>query len=115
MCHNVTVGTVMRYHSIVLRRYSPVHATGIMPEDACSKDKTGPIIVKQGCDRPNDIKSERPNVWLYSKAVTGPMIVLCRYGPITVPIAVLHKYGPVRATNIMNKGMCSKTVTGRIT
>ena len=116
-----------------------------MPEDTCSKDMTGRIIVQQGCDRPNDIKAERPNVLPYSKdmtgpiivqqvcdrsndikakrpnvctyikAMTGPIIVLRRYGPMIGPIIVLRRYGPVRATHIMNKGTCNKYVTGQMT
>ena len=74
---------------------------GIIPEDTCDKAMAGSIIVQQGCDRMNDIKAERPNVWPYSKATTGPIIVL-------------RRYDPVRATQIMNKGTCNKTVTGRM-
>ena len=85
---------------------------GIIPRDMYSKAITGPIMVQQGCDRPNDIKSKRPNVWAYSKAMIGPIIVLCRYGPMTVPMILLCRYGPVRATQIMNYGTCNKTVTG---
>ena len=72
-----------------------------MPEDTCSKDMTGRIIVQQGCDRPNDIKAERPNVLPYSKDMTGPIIVLRRHGPMTGPIIVLRRYGPVKATQII--------------
>ena len=75
---------------------------GIMPKDTCSKAMTGPIIAQQGCDRPNDIKAERPNVWPYINAMTFPIIVL-------------RGYCPVRATQIMNEGMCNNTVTGQIT
>ena len=102
MCHDITVGTGTRYRSIVLCRYSPVRATGIIPEDTCSKAMTGPIIVQQGFDRQNDIKAERPNVWPNRKAITGPIIVL-------------HRYGPVRATQIINKGTYNKAVTGQMT
>ena len=87
----------MIYHSILLRRYIPVRAMGIIPKDTCRKAMTGPIIVQQGYDRPNDIKAKRSNVWPYSKAVTGPIIILYRYGPMTVPIILLRRYGPVRA------------------
>ena len=103
------------YHSIVLRRYSSVRATGIITEDTCSKYITGPIIVQQGCDRLNDIKAERTNVWPYSKAMTSPIIVLCIYGPITGPIVVLRIYGPIQATQIMDEVTCNKNVTGQMT
>ena len=89
------MGTGTSYHSIILHRYSPVRVTGIIPEDTCRKDMPGPVIVKQGCDRPNDIKAKQPNVWPYSKAMTGPIIVLCRYGHTTGPIIVLRIYVPV--------------------
>ena len=56
-CHDVTVGAGTSYHSIVLRRYTQVRATGIMTKDTCRKDMAGPIIVQQGCDGPNVIKS----------------------------------------------------------
>ena len=74
------MGTNTRYHIILLRRYRPVRDTGIMPEDTCSKAMKGHIIVlcryssvqdtqimtkrhmKQGCDRPNEINYEGPNV-----------------------------------------------------
>ena len=62
---------------------------------------TGPIIVQQGCDRPNYIKAERTNVWPNIKAMTGPIIVICRCGP-------------VRATQIMTKGTYNKAVTGEM-
>ena len=91
------MGTGTSYHSIVLRIYRPVHATGIMTKDTCRKATTGPIIAQQGYDRPNDIKAECPNVWPYRKAMTGPIIVLFRYGPMTVPIIVLRRYVPVQA------------------
>ena len=74
----------------------------MVPKDMCSKATIGPIIVQQGCDRLNDINSERPNVWPNSKAMT-------------IPIIVLHRYVPVQATQIMTKGMYSKAVTGRMT
>ena len=45
ICHDVAVGTGTSYHIIVLHRYSPVCATGIMPKDTCSKDMRGQIIV----------------------------------------------------------------------
>ena len=96
-CHNVTVGKGTIYHSILLCRYIPVRATGIMPEDTFRKVMKGPTIVQQGYDRPNDIKAKQTNFWPYSKAVTGPIIVLCWYGPMTGPIIVLHRYGPVQA------------------
>ena len=91
------MGTGTSYHSIVLRRYSPVRAMGIMPEDTCRKDMKGLIVVQQGYDRLNDIKAERPNVWPYSKDMTGPIIIICRYGPMKGTIIVLCRYGPVRA------------------
>ena len=115
MCQYVTVGTGTSYHGIVLHRYSPVRATGITPEDTCSKAMKIPIIVQQGCNRPNDIKAERPNVWPYRKAMTGPIIVLCRYDPMMGPIIILHRYDPVQATQIMNEGACNNNVTSRIT
>ena len=58
---------------------------------------TGPIIVQQVYNGPNDIKAERPNVWPYSKANTGPIIVLCRYVPMAGPIIILHRYSVVQA------------------
>ena len=61
-CHDVTTGIGTGYHSIVLLIYIPVRATGIMTENKCSKAMTGPIIVQQGYDRPNDIKAEQSNV-----------------------------------------------------
>ena len=91
MCHNITVGTGTSYYIIVIRRYSPVRATGIMPEDTCSKAITGPIVVQQDCDRPNYIKSKRPDVWPNIKAITGPIILL-------------RRYVPVQATRIMTEG-----------
>ena len=97
MCHNVTVGTGVSYHSIVLRRYNLVRDTGIMPKDTCRKAITGPIIVQQDYGRPINIKAERPNIWTKCKAMAGPTIVLCRYGPITGPIIILRRYGPVQA------------------
>ena len=63
---------------------------------------TGPSIVQQGYDRPNYVKAEWSNVWPYSKAIKGQIILLCRYGPMTGPIIVLHIYGPVRGTQNMN-------------
>ena len=89
------MGTGTSYHSIVLRRYSPVHAKWIMPKGTCRKAMGGQIIVQQGYERLNDMKAERTNVWPYRKAMTGPIIILCRYGPMTVPIIVLHRYGPL--------------------
>ena len=67
----------------------------IIPKDACSKAITGQIIVQQGCYSPNDIKAKQPNAWPYSKAMTGPIIVLCRYVPMKGPIIVLRRYGLV--------------------
>ena len=81
----------MCYHSIVLRRYNLVHATGIMPEYTCRKAITGLIIVQQGYDRPNEIKAERPNVWPYIMAMIVPTIVLCIYGPMAGPIIILRR------------------------
>ena len=72
-----------------------------MPKDTCSKSMTVPIVVQQGCDRPNYIKSELPNVWPNKKAMTGPIILL-------------RRYRPVQATQIMTKGTYNKAVTGRI-
>ena len=86
-----------------------------MPEDTCRKATKGPIIVQQGYDRLNDTKAKRPNVWPYSKATPGPIVVLCRYGPMTGPIIVLHRYGPIQATQIMNEDTFNKTVTGQMT
>ena len=83
-----------------------------MPEDTCRKDMTGPIIVQLGYDRSIDIKAKRPNFWPYSKAVTGPIIVICIYDPMKGPIIVLRRYGPVQATHIMNKGTFNNTVAG---
>ena len=74
-----------------------------------------PNYLQQVCDRPNYIKAERPNVCPYINSMTGTIIVLCIYGPMTGQIIVLHRYGPVKATHIMNEGMCNKTVTGRMT
>ena len=89
------MGTGTSYYSIVLRRYSSVSAKEIMTKDNSSKATTGPVTVQQGCDMPNDIKSERPNVYPYSNDTTGSIIVLCRYGPMTGPIIELRIYGPV--------------------
>ena len=75
---------------------------GIIHEDTRIKAMAGPIIVQQGCDRPNDKKAKRPNVWPNSKAMTGPIIVL-------------RRYGPVQATQIMTKGTYKKAVTGQMT
>ena len=44
-CHNVAVGTGMSYHIIIIRRYIPVRATGMVPKEMCNKDMTGHIIV----------------------------------------------------------------------
>ena len=81
-----------------------------MPKETCRKAMTGPIILQRGYDRPNGIKAECPNFWPYSKAVEGPIIVICRYDPMTGPIIVLRIYGTVRATQIINEGKCNKTV-----
>ena len=62
---------------------------------------TGPIIVQKGCDGPNEIKAERPNVWPNIKAITGPIIVL-------------RIYGLVKATRIINEGTYNKAVAGRM-
>ena len=99
MSHDVTVGTGTIYLIIVLCRYIPVLATGIIPKDTCSKAMTDPIIVQQGCDRANDIKAERPNIWPNKKARIGPIIVL-------------RRYGPVRATHIMTEGTNNKGSDG---
>ena len=75
---------------------------GLMPKDTFTKAITGPIILQQGCDNPNDIKSEKANVWPNIKAMTGPIIVICRYGAL-------------QATQIMNKGTYNKAVTVQMT
>ena len=73
-----------------------------MPEDTCSMAMTGPIIVQQVCDRPNDIKAERPNVCTNSKAMTGQIILL-------------RRYGPVQAIQIITKVVYNKAVIDRMT
>ena len=95
------MGTGTSYHIIVLHRYSPVRATGIIPKDTCSKAMTRPVIVQQGCDRPHDIKAKRTNFWPIRKAMTGTIIVL-------------RRYGSVQATQIMTEGTYNKAVTGQM-
>ena len=48
MCHDVTVGTGMRYNIIVLRIYGPINATRIMTKGMCNKAMAG-----QMTHRPN--------------------------------------------------------------
>ena len=70
-----------------------------MPEYTCSNDMTGPIIVQQGCDMPNNIKAKRKKIYPNSEAITGPVIVL-------------RTYGPLQATQIMTESTYNKSVTG---
>ena len=80
MCHDVAVGIGTSCHIKVLRRYSPVRATEIIPKDTCITAMKVQIIVlcrygpvqdtqimtkgtyNLGCERRNYIKSGGSNV-----------------------------------------------------
>ena len=49
MCRDIPVGTDTSYHIILLRRYSPVYSTGMMPKDTFNKAMTGHIILLRRC------------------------------------------------------------------